>query len=103
MTKRKKIILSALGTLLALNIAATLINDKIESVKSDVNMKFAPKLAAADITTNNLLQKIDALNEKLLRLEEAVRAQNQSDYDHLKDEIAHLSAYAKTLEAKAAE
>lgn len=96
MTKRKKIILAALGTLFALNIAATLIGGRIDAVKSDVSAE----VAAAGKTSADLSQKIDALGERLLRLEEQMRAQNQSELDHLQKEIARLSAYAKQLEEK---
>ena len=108
MSKTKKIIFAALGILLALNIAATLIGNQSSDVKSEVvaAKDAAQKLAAnGDAKTlhaeiEKLTAELAALRQKTDHLEELVHSLAQSEYERVKDDISRLSKHADTLSKK---
>ena len=101
-------IFAALGILLALNIAATLIGNQISDVKSEVvaAKDAAQKLAAnGDAKTlhaeiEKLTTELAALRQKTDYLEELVHSLAQSEYERVKDDISRLSKHADTLSKK---
>ena len=108
MSKTKKIIIAAFGILLALNIVATLIGNKINDVKSEViAAKDAAQKLAENGSSKDLRLEVEKMNAELVtlrqktaRLEELVQSLAKSEYDRIKDDISRLTAQADSLSKK---